>query len=80
MYLFTDLFVYLFNVWVFCLHVCVYTTYVHAVKGQAKGLGPLRTELQMAASHHVGAEIKPRSPGGAASALTAEPSLQPHEP
>lgn len=51
-----------------------------ACKGQGKGLGPLGSELQMAASHHVGAEIKPRSSGGAASALTAEPSLQLHGP
>ena len=49
------LFYFILCVWVFCLHICLYT--LRAYRGQKKPLYPLyplRLELQTVVSHHVG--------------------------
>lgn len=44
-----------FYVRLFCLHVCLYTTYMPGdPQDQKRASDPLQLELQMAVSHHVG--------------------------
>jgi hypothetical protein len=63
--------------WVFCLHVCLCTLHVSGVhRIWKRGSGPLRQELCMVVGCYGMLRLGSRYSGRAASALTAEPSLQ----
>jgi hypothetical protein len=47
-----SLFIYLFYQFIFCMHVCLCTTYMLGVhRGQERGLNPVELELGMVVSH-----------------------------
>lgn len=56
-YIFNDLSIFNLCVWVFCLHLCLYTTCVHCPQRPEDSIEPLGNELEAVISSHVDAEI-----------------------